>query len=184
MEEALRIALNLEALDNSKEVESAAISEKYSKKEKFVKVASQVGPAGSDAGQPLPDEAIKQLQESIQQCCSQMAQMQQDVTDLKQRSTASTNPYAAFDQQGSFRGYQYPAAWEYLVQYGPHSIGQPGRSAGQCYPTGVVGPTPQQLDYTLKRGSQSHVAASAEAPPQSTNQSSKERKLFRTEWLH
>ena len=41
MEEALRIALNREALDKSKEVESAAISEKYSKKEKFVKVSSR-----------------------------------------------------------------------------------------------------------------------------------------------
>jgi len=67
MEEALRIALNLEALDKSKKVEFAAISEKYSKKEKFVKGASQVEPAGSDVGQPLPDKAIKQLQESIQQ---------------------------------------------------------------------------------------------------------------------
>jgi len=90
---------------------------------------------------------------------------------LKQRPTAPTNPYAAFDQQGSFPGYQYPAAWEYPVQYGPHSMGKPGRSAGQCYPTGVVGPTPQQLDYTLERGSQSHVTANAEAPPQRTNQS-------------
>jgi len=97
--------------------------------------------------------------------------MQQDVADLKQRPTAPPNPYAAFDQQGSFPGYQYPAAWEYPVQYGPHSTGQPGRSAGQCYPTGEVGPTPRQLDYALGRGSQSHVAASAEAPPQRTNQS-------------
>jgi len=96
--------------------------------------------------------------------------MQQDVADLKQRPTAPANPYAAFDHQGPFHGYQYPAAWEYRVQYGPHSIGQPGRSVGQSYPTEAVGPTPQQLDYALRRGSQYHVAAFAEGSPQRTNQ--------------
>jgi len=110
MEESLRIALNLEALDKIKGVESAAISESNSKKEKFIKVASQIKPTCSDIGQPLPDETIKQLNDSIQQCCSQMAQMQQDVTDLKQRPTAPANPYTAFGQQCPFHGYQYPAA--------------------------------------------------------------------------
>jgi len=73
MEEALRIALNLEALDNSKEVKSAAISEKHSRREKFVKTASQEGTTCSDTAaqrqndrRSFPDEAIKQLRDSIQ----------------------------------------------------------------------------------------------------------------------
>ena len=162
MEEALRIALNLEALDNSKEVESAAISEKHSRREKFVKTASQEGTNCSDTAarrqndsRSFPDEAIKQLRDSIQQCCSQMAQIQQDVAGLKQRPMPPAQPYATPPQSGFIHGYQYPAAWEYPMQYGPYSVNQPGH---------LVGPT-EQLDYALGSGMQPPVTASADASP-------------------
>jgi len=162
MEEALRIALNLEALDNSKEVESAAISEKHSRREKFVKTASQEGTNCSDTAarrqndsRSFPDEAIKQLRDSIQQCCSQMAQIQQDVAGLKQRPMPPAQPYATPPQSGFIHGYQYPAAWEYPMQYGPYSVNQPGH---------LVGPT-EQLDYALGSGMQPPVTAFADALP-------------------
>ena len=155
MEEALRIALNLEALDNSKEVESAAISEKHSRREKFVKTASQEETTCSDTAarrrndsRPFPDGAIKQLRDSIQQCCSQMAQMQQDVAGLKQW------PVPPF-QPGFIHGYQYPAAMEHPVQCGPYSVSQPGR---------LVGPM-EQLDYAPGSGTQPSVTASSDPLP-------------------
>jgi len=146
------------------------IASSHRKFQRYISTESGRGPpCALDVGQDIVSR--KQLQDSIQQCCSQMAQMQQDVTDLKQRPTAFVNPKTAFDQQGPFHGYQYPAASEYPVQCGPYSMGQPGRSAGKLYPTAAVGPTPQ-LDYALGRGSQSHVTVSAERPSQRrTNQS-------------
>jgi len=93
MEEALRIALNLKALDRSRDAEIAATSEKPGKRDRFVKAATQV--EQQTARQSVSDDTIKQLQVSIQQCCLQIAQIQQDVTGLKQKPSPSAGPFAA-----------------------------------------------------------------------------------------
>jgi len=162
MEEAPRFDFNLEALDNSKEVESAAISEKHSRRKKFVKTACQEKSTCSDTAArrqndslALPDEAIKQLRDSIHHCCSQMAQIQQDVAGLKQRPMPPAQPYSTPPQSGFIHGYQYPSAWEYQMQYGPYSVNQPGH---------LVGPT-EQLDYALRSGMQPPAMATGDASP-------------------
>ena len=63
MEEALRIALNLEALDHSCDAKIVATSEKPGKRDRFVKAATQV--EQQTARQSVSDDTIKQLQVSI-----------------------------------------------------------------------------------------------------------------------
>ena len=144
MEETLRIALNLEAFDKSKEVETAIITEKSSKKERYVKAATKVGPTPSDnvasqqdVSRPsASDNVIKQLQQSINQCCSQMAQLQKDMTGLKQQAAPPANPYVPVYQQGPAQGYYYPTTWKNLGQYEHHSTVQQDRPAGRpCQPS-------------------------------------------------
>ena len=154
MEEALRIALNLEALDKSKEVEIATSSalEKPPKKDKYVKVAAQDGSIPSDGvtrqqnfNRPSADDGvIRQLQDGIKQCCSQMAQMQRDMVELKQQAAQPVKTCTPSYQPGLVQDYLYHSpALQNTGQLGNYSAGQHGYFEARPSPLSTASAIPE-----------------------------------------
>jgi len=104
------------------------------------------------------DEVIKQLRDSIQQRCSQMVLIQQDVAGLRQRPMPPAQPYATPHQSGLIHSYLYRVGVPSAVR------------ALSSESTWSLSWTYRALDYALGSVMQPCTTASAEAPPLGSSQ--------------
>jgi len=156
-EEALRIVLNLEALDHSWDVEVEVMAEhqectteEVTRKEKYARVAAEPvsGPAVELAtASAVPAFAdIKQLCDTLAHCTQQMVRMHWDVMHLTQSLTVLALYVTSYPSSVPCGGtYTVP-----LPSYSSGSFGQQPPQPSMLLPgmTPVVMPALQLIDYT------------------------------------
>lgn len=175
MEEALSIACNLEALDRSAEVETQANLERQGqgRKDKHIRTVVETGPTQSvqtNGNNGPHDEVMKQLQKSLDRCCSDLAQVKRDVAGFKQGNRQSSmqpnNQTPVTRPVGLGYGPQYSGAAYYdpNYQYGAHDS-VTTQMAYQAEPTPTVtGPSESYQPPTSGRtGTNQYAGATSTA---------------------
>jgi len=115
------------------------------------------------------DDVIKQLQDSIKQCCSLMAQMQQDMAGFKQQGSPPVKPCAPGYQPVPIQDYFYPATVDNAGQSGVYPTGQHGYFQGQPCPPSAAGAAPR-YNYDSGQNVPFHTTAPADMYQEGTRQ--------------
>jgi len=144
LDDALKLACRLEAFDKSASQEATNASTDARRDKKFLKAASGGNYQQTSAGDRQWLDDMKQLQDSLHECCSQVTQCRQELEAMKQSQIQPPVPPVAVGWTPVGSAFQSPLSMSYdasgASQVPQHPVEQAGGKTGTaCHRCGQEG---------------------------------------------